>query len=148
MNTSKAGVDLIKHFEGFQEHAYLCSAGVPTLGYGHTSSVKLGQTITKLGAENLLKMDLFPCEHAVKGLVTRPLTQNQFDALISFIFNLGEGAFSKSTLLKRINESKDSEASMEFLKWVNAGGRPLEGLAKRRKAESYMYMGLPWENKA
>lgn len=144
MKTSQEGIDLIKHFEGFSPVAYRCPAGVWTLGYGSTMNVTPLDTITKEDAEDLLEMELARYEAAVESLITQDLKQHQFDALVSFCYNLGEGNLSKSTLRKKINTGKLDEASMEFGKWVNAAGKRLEGLVKRRQAEADMFNGLPW----
>ena len=104
MTTSKAGINLIKFFEGLRTTAYLDSVGVPTIGYGHTKGVKLGMMITETKAEELLKKDLEYFEKKVEQLVKAHLAQNEFDALVSFTFNLGEGNLAKSTLLKKLND--------------------------------------------
>lgn len=144
MKTSKNGIDLIKFFEGLRLKAYLCAAGVPTIGYGSTINVNIGDSITESDADEMLARDLISHEAAVESLITQELKQHQFDALVSFCYNLGEGNLSKSTLRKKINDGKFEEASMEFGKWVNAGGKRLEGLVKRRQAEADMFNGLPW----
>lgn len=146
MKTSQAGINLIKHFEGLRTTAYLDSVGVPTIGYGHTKGVKLGMMITETKAEQLLRDDLEYFENKVMDMVNVNLLQNQFDALVSFTFNLGEGNLKKSTLLKKLNntvyfrrEELESIAD-EFLKWDKAGGKPLVGLTKRRIAERMMFL--------
>lgn len=146
MKTSQAGINLIKHFEGLRTTAYLDSVGVPTIGYGHTKGVKLGMMITETKAEQLLRDDLEYFENKVMDMVNVNLLQNQFDALVSFTFNLGEGNLKKSTLLKKLNntvyfrrEELESIAD-EFLKWNKAGGKPLPGLTKRRIAERMMFL--------
>ena len=144
MKTSQAGIDLIKHFEGFRAKAYHCSAGMATIGYGHTRGVKMGDTCTMTRAEEWLREDLQDAESAVSRLIPRKMTQNQFDALVSFTFNLGPGALAKSTLRKRVGAMQDGEAAQEFHKWVYAGGKKLDGLVRRRAAEAKMYADLPW----
>jgi lysozyme len=133
---NQAGRDLIKKFEGLRLEAYYCPAGVLTIGYGHTGrDVKLYQKITKERAEALLDSDLAKFEYGVSEAVTAPLTDNQFAALVSFAYNVGLAAFRKSTMLKLINAKKLDAAGGEFGKWVKAGGVPVMGLVKRRKAE-------------
>lgn len=144
MKTSKEGIDLIRHFEGFSPKAYKDVAGVWTIGYGFIDGVKEGDTITLLEAEERLERELVAYEQAVDSLITWPMTQNQFDALVSFTYNLGEGNLRKSTLRKKVNAGKHVEASLEFDKWVHAGGKKHNGLVRRRKAEADMFMGLPW----
>lgn len=137
---NKASIDLIKFFEGLRLTAYLCPADVPTIGYGHTKGLKrtdVGRkTITEAEATRLLLEDLADSERAVDRLVTVRLTDNQRGALVSFIYNLGEGNLAKSTLLKRINaKAPVADIERSWLQWCNAGGKPLDGLKKRRAAE-------------
>jgi lysozyme len=141
MKTSQKGIDLIKQFEGFQSKAYKCPAGVPTIGYGHTKTAKMGQIITQQEAENLLKTDLIEAENAVKSAcIGININQNQFDALVSFVFNLGTKNFFSSALLKLIRKNTNDPAIRnEFSKWKHAGGKELPGLVKRRKAEAELY---------
>lgn len=139
MKISEAGLSLIKEFEGFRANAYLCSAGVPTIGYGHTRGVKLGDVCTREEAEEWLKEDVEAAERCVNQTVAVPLTENEFSALVSFVFNLGCGNFRKSTLLKLLNESRHDEAAMEFRRWDRAGGMVLAGLTKRRLAEQRLF---------
>lgn len=141
MNISQNGVDLIKRFEGCRLKAYRCPAGVLTIGYGHTGSdVSNGMEISQEKAENMLKMDLVVHCNNVTKLVKVPLNQNQFDALVSFEYNVGYGALSTSTLLRLLNQGKYTEASKQFERWVYAGGKPLEGLKRRRKAEKELFI--------
>jgi lysozyme len=136
----KAGLDLIKEFEGLKLRAYLCPAKVWTIGYGSTGPhVTAGKVITNAEAEDLLKEDLARFERAVTGFVTVPLTQNQYDALVSFAFNVGISALERSTLLKRVNAKRFDDVPAEFLKWNRAGGRPLAGLTRRRAAEAALF---------
>ncbi len=141
---SSSGLDAIKGFEGFYPKAYLCPAGVPTIGYGHTQSVskndvKIGRTITKAEAEKLLRQDLSWAEKAVKKAVKVKLTQGQFDALVSFTFNVGAGAFGRSTLLKKLNKGDYKAVPTELARWNRGGGRVLAGLVKRRAIEGEMW---------
>ena len=141
MNISENGINLIKRFEGCRLKAYRCPAGVLTIGYGHTGcDVSNGMVISQEKAENMLKMDLTVHCNNVSKLVKVPITQNQFDALVSFEFNVGYGALSTSTLLRLLNQGKYTEASKQFERWVYAGGKPLEGLKKRRIAEKELFL--------
>jgi lysozyme len=136
----KAGLDLVKSFEGLKLRAYLCPAKVWTIGYGSTGPhVTPGKTITEAQAEQLIKDDLDRFEKAVTRLVTVPLTQNQYDALVSFAFNVGISALERSTLLKRVNAKLFDQAKAEFAKWNRAGGKPLAGLTRRRAAEAALF---------
>lgn len=137
--TGACGIEIIKHFEGFKERAYLCPAGVWTIGYGHTKNVAPKQVITSEQGETLLKEDLKEAEKAVNNAVTVPLTQYQFDALVSFTFNLGADNLKHSTLLKRINSKEFSEAAAEFLRWNKVKNREVSGLTKRRRVESHLF---------
>ncbi len=143
MQISKAGLDLIKQFEGLYLNAYRCPAGVPTIGYGHTAGVAMGQTITQQQADEYLRRDVRQFERAVSRLVRVPLTQGQFDALVSFAFNLGEGALAQSTLLRLLNDGDHAGAAAQFDRWNKAGGRVLPGLVRRRAAERALFEALP-----
>lgn len=147
MRTSAAGLDLIKSFEGLELAAYLCPAGVWTIGYGHTDAagppkVVPGMTVTRNEAESLLKSDLIKYERAVSSAVKVPLTQNQFDALVSFTYNCGIGALQKSTLLKRLKRGEYDAVPAELMKWNKAGGKELAGLTRRRRAEAKLWRGI------
>lgn len=138
MKISQKGLDLIKRFEGLRHEAYKCPAGVWTIGYGHTGDVQNGALITAEGAEAQLREDVARFEEGVRHIVG-PCTQGQFDALVSFAFNLGLGALMSSTLLKK-HKSKDyAGAAGQFLRWNKAGGKVLPGLTKRRAAEAALY---------
>ncbi|MDR6757192.1 GH24 family phage-related lysozyme (muramidase) [Mycoplana sp. BE70] len=141
---NKAGLDLIKQFEGLRTTAYLCPANVPTIGYGSTKGLTRADVgkkkITTAQAETLLRADLVRFEKAVSSLVKVPLTDNQFAALVSWTFNLGEGNLGKSTLLKRINaKAPVAQIEASWMQWVNAGGKRLQGLVNRRAAEMALY---------
>lgn len=140
MKTSDKGVALIKEFEGCKLTAYKCPAGVWTIGIGTTKDVKPGMVITEAKAVDFLKRDLAVFEAAVNKLVKVEMSQPMFDALIAFVYNVGEGAFAKSTLLKKLNAGDRKGAADEFLKWNKAAGRVLEGLTRRRKAERALYL--------
>lgn len=137
LRTSDAGIALIKRFESFCATVYRCPAGKPTIGYGHV--VLPGEqfgTITEPEATELLRHDLAIAEVAVRRLIIVPLTQSQFDALVSFTFNIGEGALEKSTLRRWINQGNWALAKRELLRWVYADGKKLKGLVVRREAEA------------
>ena len=133
------GKDLIKQFEGCKLKAYLCPAGVPTIGYGHTVGVSLGREITQKQADTLLDIDYAQFLRDVEALLKVPVNENQLGALTSFAFNLGVGALKKSTLLKLLNGGDPSSAAKEFDKWTKAGGVVLPGLVKRRAAERALF---------
>lgn len=133
------GLDIIKKFEGLKLEAYLCPAGIPTIGWGHTRGVKLGQKISPAQAEGFLDHDYQEAEDAVKRLVKVPLNGNQLGALTSFVFNLGEGRLMGSTLLRLLNQGEYRLAALEFDKWVYSGGKKLNGLIARRKAERELF---------
>ena len=143
MQISKAGLDLIKEFEGLYLKAYRCPAGVPTIGYGHTAGVAMGQTITQQQADDYLRRDVRQFERAVERQVSVPLTQGQFDALVSFAFNLGEGALAQSTLLRLLNAGDYAGAAAQFDRWNKASGRVLPGLVRRRAAERALFESRP-----
>ncbi|MBK3735693.1 glycoside hydrolase family protein [Azospirillum brasilense] len=134
---------LVRHFEGLYLKAYLCPAGVPTIGYGHTAGVRMGQTITSLQAEVYLRTDMADAAGDVDKLVKVPLTDRQRGALASFVFNLGAGALQSSTLLRLLNQGGYDGAAGQFGRWVFAtvDGKKvkLEGLKKRRAAEAKLF---------
>jgi lysozyme len=138
---SDAGLRLIKEYEGLRTEAYRCPAGVWTIGYGSTRGVREGMRITEAQAESLLRQDVERFERAVVGMVEVPITQGQFDALVSFAFNLGAAALRRSTLLRLLNQSRYAEAASQFPRWNKAGGRVLAGLTKRRSAERALFEG-------
>ena len=141
MTTSTAGVALIKEYEGCKLEAYQCSARVWTIGYGHTGAdTAKGRVITLEEAEALLKKDLAVYEGAVRTALPNKLRQNQFDALVAFCYNVGVNAFMGSTLARLAGINPDNPyIRAEFMKWINAGGKPSEGLRRRRAAEAKMY---------
>ncbi|KAA5937595.1 lysozyme [Pantoea sp. Bo_2] len=140
MNVSQTGLDLIKQFEGLRTEAYLCPAGVWTIGYGHTARVKEGDTCTAAQAEAWLITDVVDAENAVKSLVKVELNQHQFDALVSFTFNLGRGNLASSTLLTRLNAGSFTAAADQFGRWVFAKNVLQPGLVKRRAAEKALFL--------
>lgn len=147
MKISQAGIDLIKSFEGLKLNAYICPAGIVTIGFGSTyyadkSPIKMGDKLKdKQAAEELLKATVSTFESTIKGLLYNvELKQNQFDALVCFVFNIGPSAFAASTLLKKAKVNpNDKSIDIEFNRWVNGGGKKLPGLIRRRKAESDLY---------
>jgi GH24 family phage-related lysozyme (muramidase) len=141
MKISAAGIELLKQFEGCRLTAYQDSVGVWTIGFGTTTGVKEGQTISQIKAEEYLRFDLAIFEKAVTESLKVPVNQNQFDALVSFTYNVGVSAFRSSTLLNLINEKTDKKVvAAEFSKWVKAGNQTLPGLVSRRKAESELFL--------
>lgn len=141
MTLSPAGLALIKQFEGLELKAYRCSAGVPSIGYGHTKGVRMGDTCTQAQAETWLAQDVEWADRAVTDSVMVPITQGMHDALTSFVYNVGAGAFRKSTLLRLLNESKYGLAAAQLPRWNRAKGRAVDGLTKRRAAERAMFEG-------
>ena len=137
----KPGLDLIKRFEGFSSRSYICPAGYPTIGYGHLvrADESFDEGVSHEEAEALLRRDTASAERSVLRLINVPLTDSQFDALVSFTFNLGGGALQRSTLRRKINREEHGEVPAEFGRWVFAGGRRLKGLVRRRAAEAVLY---------
>jgi len=144
MQISQVGIDLIKRFEGFASEPYYCPGGKLTVGYGHVMTDEEAATverITKEHAEILLRQDAKIAEEAINKLVSVAIKQNQFDALVSFVFNVGGHAFEKSTMLKLLNNNDIGAAARQFDRWVYAAGKKLEGLARRRAAEKALFLG-------
>ena len=145
MITGKNGVLLIEQFEGFRAKMYKDAVGLPTIGFGNLIDSEdekhlLTETITKEQAEVLLRKELVMIENKLKLMVTKPLSQNQYDALVSFAYNLGINNLKSSTLLKKVNiNPSDKTIDKEFMKWVHAGGKVLKGLEIRRTAEADLY---------
>ena len=145
MKASKQCIELIKRFEGCRLKAYKCPAGILTIGCGHTGLVN-GKpitpdlTITELMANTLLAIDLQKFENCINTRVKKPLTQSEFDSLVSFVFNIGEGNFAKSTMLKLLNQGQFELAAQQFDRWVYAKGKVLKGLQKRRIAEKTLFL--------
>jgi lysozyme len=136
---------IIKHCEGKSLVAYKCPADVWSIGYGHTRGVVPGDKITEKEAEAFLREDIADAEDAVNTYVTAPISQTMFDALVSFVFNVGAGNFKESTLLKKLNAKDYTGAANEFHRWTYAGGKKLTGLVKRRKYESLLFINAPFE---
>lgn len=146
MQASQKGLDLIKRFEGFRSKPYLCPAGVPTIGYGSTyyqNGVKVKLTdpaISEEAAEQLLKVNLVHYERGVDSMTKDHISQTQFDALVSFAYNVGLVNYKNSTLLKRVNaDPNDPDIEKQFMRWVRAGGKVIKGLIVRRNAEAALY---------
>ena len=137
-----AGVSLIAmigSFEGLRTEAYLDAVGVPTICYGSTKNVQIGQKVDKAYCDSLLKHETGHFGRQVLALVKVPINQNQYDALVSFAYNVGIGNFANSTLLKKLNLGEYDAAAKEFDRWVFAKGRKLPGLVKRRAAERELF---------
>lgn len=147
MKTSQEGIELIKKFEGCELKPYVCSGGVLTIGYGHTGSdVAEGQEITQECAEQLLREDLEKFENYVNDMVDPELEQCQFDALVAWTYNLGPTNLSTSTLLKRLNTNQFDDVPYQMKRWNKASGKVLDGLVRRREAESLLFKGEAWEH--
>ena len=142
MKISENGLNLIKHFEGFSESPYLCPAGYFTIGYGHVIGEAERTTLSRVSAaeaEDFLKMDARIAEQAVSRLIDVLLTQNQFDALVSFTFNLGAACLQRSTLRQVLNRGEYEAAPAQMQRFVWGGGRKLPGLIRRRAAEGALF---------
>lgn len=139
MTPSENAYDIVKRSEGFRPTAYRCPGNVWTLAFGHTKGVKEGDVCTLAQGEAWLHEDMAETAAAVNRLVHVPLTQNQFDALMSFVFNIGQGAFAQSTMLDRLTQGDYVLASAEFPKWKKAGGRVQPGLVTRRQRERDLF---------
>jgi len=140
METSKLGLAIIKEFEEFKAEPYTCPAGKLTIGYGHV--ILQGEKFTKITeaeADTILAEDVKIAEKAVSELVYFPLSQWQFDALVSFVFNVGRGNFEKSTLLKCLQKEKYALAANEFMRWIYAGENKMAGLMARRRCEKIIF---------
>ena len=145
MNVNAHGLELIKRFEGFRGAAYRCPAGVLTIGYGHTSAagapaVSRGMKMTKAVAARVLSSDVEEFAIGVEKCLRRDLTENQFSALVSFAYNVGLGAFAKSSVLRAVNKGDDESVPRRLALWVKASPRVLPGLQKRRAAEGHLYL--------
>ena len=145
LKTSQEGISLIKSFEGCELTAYRCSANVPTIGFGHTAGVSDGDTCTQEEAENMLAEDLEEFEDYVKNYVESELQQNEFDALVARTYNLGPANQKESTMHKELNSGNFEEVPRQMKRWNRAGGEVLDGLIRRREAESRLFKGEAWE---
>ena len=145
LKISATGIDLICRFEGFKAQKYFCAAGKPTIGYGHVilsnehhlNAAKL--TVTQ--AKAIMAKDLGKFEQAVVKAIKVPVSQHQFDAMVSLAFNIGAAAFADSTLVKKLNKQDYQGAADEFLRWNKAGGKVLDGLTHRRIVERQLFLG-------
>jgi lysozyme len=140
--TSSEGISLIKKHEGLRLTAYLCPANVWTIGYGHTRTARAGMVITNAQAEELLRQDLATFEKAVNDSVKAPVSQNQFEAMVSLAYNIGGGAFKNSSFLRRFNDGAPlDELKTRFKAWNKAAGKTLTGLVRRRADEWAHFTG-------
>jgi lysozyme len=140
MQISDEAVDFIKSFEGFSNEAYICPAGYKTIGYGHLiKDIEDIDKITNEEALELLRQDIGRAEFTVNRLTKVYLNQNQFDMLVSFTYNLGGGAYQRSSLRSKVNREEHELVPFEFGKWIYANGEVLLGLVKRRKLEAEIY---------
>jgi lysozyme len=136
---NEAGLQLLRSFEGLSLEPYRCPAGWWTIGYGHTETTRPGQRITNELAEDLLRRDVKKFEEGVAELVTVPLNDNQFAALVCFAFNIGLVAFARSTLLRKLNAGEHSAVPKELVRWRKSRGIDLPGLLRRREAEAKLW---------
>ena len=145
MKTSDRGINFIAEFEGFEPKIYKDAAGYPTIGFGHLikpgEEHKFRNGITRSEAIQLLKEDIRDSERGVNHYTKVALNQNEFDALVSFVFNLGSGNYRSSTLLRKLNAGDKLGAADQFLRWNKAGGKVLSGLTRRREAERALFLG-------
>ena len=144
MNISQEGLSLIKKFEGCELEAYKCAAGVWTIGYGSTKGVKEGDSIIQEEADKLLLHEMEEYEGYINNMVNVDLEQNQFDAMVSWVFNLGPANLKASTLLKVLNAKDYEGVPAQIKRWNKAGGKVLQGLIRRREAESLLFAGKEW----
>ena len=139
MKISNNGLDLVKHFEGLVLEAYKCPAGVWTIGYGHTKDVQPGDSWSEDHADHMLEVEMEEYEKYINDLVTVELNQNQFDAMVSWVYNLGSSNLQASTLLKVLNAGDYEGVPAQIMRWNKAGGKVLEGLTRRRQAEADLF---------
>lgn len=140
MKLNQSGIELIKRFEGLSLQVYHDMVGLLTVGYGHRTNLPWGEQITQQQADDMLTTDLDAVSDQLKAVLKVELTDNQFSALVSFVYNLGIGAFQHSTLCKLVNTRCVSQASLEFEKWDHAGGKIVSGLLRRRIAERDLFL--------
>lgn len=146
MKVNQATVDLVKEFEGFRANAYRCPAGVWTIGYGTTAAAgvgiepRLGMTISKSDAEAYLEATLDKFADKIAPLITAPINENEFGAFVSLAYNIGPGAFKKSSALRLFNAGDKADAAKAILLWNKAGGKVLKGLTRRREAERKLFL--------
>ncbi|NCC23024.1 MAG: lysozyme [Alphaproteobacteria bacterium] len=143
MRISETGLALIQEFEGLRLVGYRDPVGIATIGWGHTKTARVGQRISMERAEQLLREDVATFERCVERVVRASLNQNEFDALVSWAFNVGCGAVARSTLVRKLNTGDRKGAADEFLRWDKAGGKRLAGLSRRRRAERELFLKEP-----
>jgi len=144
MKISENGLELIKKFEGCETTAYQDSVGVWTIGFGHTKGVEEGQTCSIEDAESMLADEMDEYEGYINNMVKVELQQHEFDALVAWVYNLGPTNLGESTMLKVLNGGQFDRVPDEMNRWTRAGGKILEGLVRRRQAESLMFQDLDW----
>tara|TARA_B100002019_G_C21240209_1_gene585108 strand:+ start:1033 stop:1482 length:450 start_codon:yes stop_codon:yes gene_type:complete len=144
MNISEEGIALIKKFEGCELKAYLCPSGVWTIGYGRTKKVKEGDTCTQEQADEWLKEEMPEYEGYINHFVDAQLNQSQFDALCSWVYNLGPTNLKSSTLLTVLNQERFDDVPREIKRWNKSAGQVLQGLVNRREAEALLFEGKKW----
>ena len=146
MQTSRTGIELLKHFEGCELKAYQDSVGVWTIGYGHTKGIYEGLEITQSEAEKMLQDELPEYEGYITDKVVPMLQQHEYDALVCWVYNLGPTNLSSSTLLKKLNAGEFKDVPFQMKRWDKAGGQPLLGLTRRRNAEALLFKGEDWKD--
>jgi len=144
MKISHEGLAIIKKFEGLELEAYQCSAGVWTIGYGHTKDVQQGDQWSESHAEYMLEVELEEYQSYINEYVEVALSQHQFDALVSWVYNLGPANLKSSTLLKVLNSGDYEGVPAQIKRWNKAGGKVLKGLVRRREAEALLFAGRDW----
>ena len=144
MKISEDGLELIKKFEGCETTAYQDSVGVWTIGFGHTKGVEEGQTCSIEDAESMLADEMDEYEGYINNMVKVDLQQHEFDSLVAWVYNLGPTNLGESTMLKVLNGGQFDRVPDEMNRWTRAGGEILEGLVRRRQAESLMFQDLDW----
>ena len=144
MKISENGLELIKKFEGCETTAYQDSVGVWTIGFGHTKGVEEGQTCSIEDAESMLADEMDEYEGYINNMVKVELQQHEFDALVAWVYNLGPTNLGERTMLKVLNGGQFDRVPDEMNRWTRAGGKILEGLVRRRQAESLMFQDLDW----
>ena len=146
LRISDDGLDLIRHFEGCYTTKYICPAGVWTIGYGHTRSGVQESPITRERADQLLREDMPIYEAEIKGMVTVPLRQHEFDALVSLAFNVGGTKLARSRTIAELNAGNHIQMKVEWAEWRKADGVVMPGLVRRREAEIDMFSGIDWRD--
>lgn len=144
MKISEDGLELIRNFEGCETSAYQDSVGVWTIGFGHTKDVEEGQTCSMEDAETMLADEMDEYEGYINDMVRVDLQQHEFDSLVAWVYNLGPTNLGESTMLKVLNGGQFDRVPDEMNRWNRAGGEVLEGLVRRRQAESLMFKNLDW----